>query len=87
MGGQQTPAIKKEDKPIPITQEKDEEFVAQVSPYPDDEWEEEEPPMFVPQRSSRLWGQTTDFMCPASAGISQAAPQAFTGNAILQELQ
>ena len=77
----------KENSPIPITQDDDDEDTVApiVSPYPEDEFEgEEEPPVRL-RRSPRF--QSVNFMCQAPASISQQALQAFTANAFLQELQ
>ena len=69
-----------------ITQDYDDEdtLEPEVS-YPDDQWEEEAADI-LPRRSQRLM-QTSNFMSCPPAGVSQAALNAFIGNAYMQELQ
>merc|ERR1712086_1066049 len=73
--------------PMPtITQDyNDEDTLEPEVLYPDDQWEEEAADT-LPRRSQRLM-QTSNFMSCPPAGVSQAALNAFIGNAYMQELQ
>ena len=74
------------NSPAPITQDNDnaDTLAQEVSPYPEDTWEEEEPEPSKLRRPPRF---QTNFMTHSAASISQAALQSFIGNSFLQELQ